>query len=107
MMPSRISCGIAATISVSMNPGATQLTVMPLRAVSSARLWVRPSSAAIDAATAAALEHVIEHGFDHEERARDVDAQHRLPVLDAHLAHRLVDRDAGVVHEEVDATVSL
>ena len=34
---------MAETISVAMNPGATELTVMPLRAVSRARLLVSPN----------------------------------------------------------------
>lgn len=49
-----------------------------------------------------ALEHVVEDGLDHVERAREVDPQHRVPVLDGHLAHRLVHGDAGVVDQVVD-----
>src|SRR5580658_825639 len=42
--------GIAETISVAMKPGATQLTVMPFCAISSAKLFENPKSPALDAA---------------------------------------------------------
>jgi hypothetical protein len=45
-----ISGATAAVISVSTNPGATQLTVMPLLAHSRARLMVSPNCPDLEAA---------------------------------------------------------
>ena len=46
-------------------------------------------------------------GFAHVERAREVDAQDFVPVVDAHLPDGPVDGDAGVVDEDVQAAVLL
>jgi hypothetical protein len=42
-----------------------------------------------------------------EEGSREVDGEHRSPVVVGHLRHRAVDRDAGVVDEDVEAAVLL
>ena len=55
----------------------------------------------------AALDHVRQHRLGHEERAREVDRDHLVPVLVGHLQHGLVDRDPGVVDEHVEAAVAL
>ena len=59
----------------------------------------------VDDASAAAVEHVHDRGFAHVEGAGEVDAQHFVPVVDAHLPDGTVDGDAGVVDEDVQAAV--
>jgi hypothetical protein len=40
-----------------------------------------------------------------EERRRQVDGQHLVPIVERHLIDRFVRGDAGVVHQHVEATV--
>src|SRR5580658_6139633 len=54
-----------------------------------------------DDPAAAPFQHVLERGLGHEERARQVDRDHLLPVFVGHLGHRPVDRDPGVVDQDV------
>src|SRR6516165_4908786 len=55
----------------------------------------------------ALLDHVVEGGLGHEKGPGQVDRDHPLPVLVAHLRHGLVDRDTRVVDQDVQAAVPL
>ena len=48
---------------------------------------------------------MIEHGFGHKKRPRQIDLKDRLPFVDRHLADRVIFRNAGVVDEKVDSSV--
>jgi hypothetical protein len=53
------------------------------------------------------LEHVLEGGLGHEERAGEVDGEDLVPVLVFELEGELVGGDAGVVDEDVEAAVAV
>src|ERR1019366_9315636 len=56
----------------------------------------------VDDPSRAALNHVRQHRLGHEERAREVDRDHLVPILVGHLQARLVDRDPCIVNEDVE-----
>ena len=55
----------------------------------------------------AAFEHLRQRGLTEEERAREVDLEHAMPVVVGHLQHRVIAGDPGVVDEDVEASVLL
>src|ERR1035437_7905824 len=56
----------------------------------------------VDDPSRPALNHVRQHRLRHEERAREVDRDHLVPILVGHLQDRLVDRDPSVVDQDVE-----
>jgi hypothetical protein len=70
--------------------------MLPISPVTDEMLMTRPR---------ATLEHVHERRLGHVEAARQVHAQHLVPVVDGHLPDRPVDGDAGIVDQDVQATV--
>jgi hypothetical protein len=59
----------------------------------------------VDDAPAAGLDHLARHGLAHEERALDVDADHRIEIGLGHVQKIRRLEDAGVVHQHIDAAV--
>src|ERR1019366_380996 len=56
----------------------------------------------VDDPSRPAFNHVRQHRLGHEERAREVDRDHLVPILVGHLQDRLVDRDPGIVDQDVE-----
>jgi hypothetical protein len=104
-------------MSVTMNPGAMALEVMPNLPSSMARALealqpglgggvVRLAAVAerrgarqVDDAAPLRLGHVLLHGAGHEERTAQVHVHHDVPVGVCHLEQQVVAGDPGVVHQ--------
>ena len=114
---------MARVIALSMTPGATALTRMPLDASSTARARVNPSRPGlrrrvvglpppwlrrrrrrdIDDDARPAPHHVARRRARHAERRLQVQLEHRRQVLVRHREQQRVAGDPGVVHEDLDA----
>ena len=120
----RISSESTSVMSVSINPGATALTVIPRLASSRAERFRQTNQARlargvvrlpgvadqsddradVDDAAAALLDHRAHQRLGEVEGAFQVRVQDRVPIVDRHAHAESIARHAGVVHQNVDAS---
>ena len=111
-----------AVIGVSIYPGATAFTVIFARGNLARQRPCKPDQARfrrrvvhlaglpgashhagnVYDAPPAVFQHRAQQRLRQQESARQVDAQHQVPVRGLHAQHQVVARDAGVVYDDFD-----